>query len=151
MSLFEVNKNPTDRDLRMFGWAMVGGFGVLGSVLWCLAYVKADPARGLFDWSGQAIQIVIVVMWCVGLGLWALSRISPAVTKPVYIVWMSAAAPVGVFMTGVLLTVLFVTLLAPFSLIRLGDPLRKKLTKGGTYWEDHRPYEATLDRMMRLF
>ena len=151
MSIFEVNKNPSKHDLRMFGWSMLGGFAVLGAILWYIVYHKADPPRGLLDWAGQTIQMVVVCMWAVGLILWVLSVVSLSATRRVYIMWMSATVPLGVFMTNVLLTLLFITVLVPFTLIRFGDPLRLKLKTGGTYWEDHKPHEPTLDRMMRLF
>lgn len=151
MSVFEVNRNPSRRDLRVFGWSMLGGFAILGMILWYVAYHKADPPRELLDWTGQAIQMVVVCMWALGLVLWLLSVVSLSATRRVYIMWMSGAVPVGVFMTNVLLTLLFITVLVPFALIRFGDPLRMKQKTGGTCWEDHKPHEPTLDRMMRPF
>jgi hypothetical protein len=45
-----------------------------------------------------------------------------------------------------------VIVLPPFSLlVRRKDPLRRKRTKEGSYWEDYKPYEPTLERMKRLF
>ena len=67
---------------------------------------------------------------------------------------MSVTVPIGIAVSTVLLTVLYFVLLPVFSVIvRFGDPLRKKLSRGGaeSYWEDHKPYEVTLDRMERLF
>ena len=64
---------------------------------------------------------------------------------------MRTTVPVGTVMSTVLLTAVFVVVLPLFSIVvRLGDPLRKKLG-GATYWEDYKPYEHTLDRMRRLF
>jgi hypothetical protein len=68
-----------------------------------------------------------------------------------YVTWMRASTPIGLAMSTVLLSVLFLFMLPLFSLVvRLGDPLRKKLGET-TYWEDYKPHEATLERMRRLF
>jgi hypothetical protein len=65
---------------------------------------------------------------------------------------MTVTVPIGIAVSTVLLTLLFFVVLPVFAIIvRMGDPLRKKLTQDDTYWEDHEPYEPTLDRMERLF
>ena len=68
-----------------------------------------------------------------------------------YVGWMSLVVPIGIFMTTIGMTLIFVIVLPVFSLIRFSDPLRKKLHHGETYWEDPRPYEPTLERMTRPF
>ena len=148
--MFTVNKNPSLRDLHKFGWAMLIGFGVLAVLLWLAPWVKARDVSVL-TWSAAPRQIVAVVLLGLGLGLLVLSRAAPRAARTVYVGWMTAAVPIGVAMSMVLLTVLFVFLLPVFSLIvRLGDPLRKKL-RGDTYWEDYKPHEPSFDRMRRLF
>ncbi len=149
--MFTVNKNPTVPDLRKFGFAMLLGFGVLGVVLWIAPWLKArDPMLPV--WSGAGLQITALCLWALGVALFALSFLFPAVAKPVYVGWMTVAAGMGMVMSTVLLTVLFVLLLPIFSLVvRAGDPLRKKLTPRGSYWEDYKPHEASLDRMRRPF
>ncbi len=65
---------------------------------------------------------------------------------------MSLAVPLGIVMSTIALSILFFVLLPVFSLIvRRSDPLRKKITRSGTYWEDYKHYEPTLDRMQRQF
>ncbi len=71
--------------------------------------------------------------------------------RPVYVAWMTVTVPIGLVMSTVLLTVLFVFVLPLFSLIvRWSDPLQKKLG-ASTYWEEYKPHEHTLERMRRLF
>jgi len=147
--MFTINKNPTNADLRKFGWAMLFGFGVIGVVLWVVACRRYGG--GSFGWSGGAGQQVAIGLFVLGAGLCVIGTAAPSLARPVYIVWMRVTVPIGMVMSTVLLTVLFVFVLPLFSLIvRWGDPLRKKLG-GTTYWEDYRPYEHTLDRMRRLF
>ncbi len=129
---------------------MLGGFGVLGALLWAVPYLEAG-ASGL-EWSGKANQILAICLWALGVLLLLVSRSARVLAKPVYVCWMSVAAAMGTVMTTVLLTLLYLFLLPVFSIIvRLGDPLRRKSKPGETYWEDYKPYEATLDRMGRPF
>lgn len=133
--MFTVNKNPSLHDLRGFGRAMVLGFGVLAVVLW----------------FASAASILAIALFALGLGLFVLSRVSAPATKTVYIVWMTLTVPVGMVMSTILLTILFIAVLPIFSLVvRLGDPLRRKLG-GDSYWEDYKPHEPTLERMRRPF
>jgi hypothetical protein len=130
-----VNKNPTTAELRTFGLTMLLGFAAIGAI----------------------------VAWRVGLGtaayvLWGLGAFflivelaaAPSIGKSAYIVWMSIAVAIGKVMIPVFLTILYFTLLIPFTLIRLKDPLRFK--RGAeSYWEPHKNHEPTIERMMRPF
>ncbi|MGB2987591.1 MAG: hypothetical protein WBE26_17130 [Phycisphaerae bacterium] len=148
--MFTVNKNPTVDDLHKFGWAMLVGFTVVGAVLWLAHWLKAQDA-GL-GWSGGGAQVTAVCLWVLAWALFTLSHLSPSVAKPVYVGWMTAVVPIGIVMSTLMLTVLFVLLLPVFSLVvRVGDPLRKKLTADRSYWEDYKPHEPTLERMRRPF
>jgi hypothetical protein len=77
--------------------------------------------------------------------------VSYAIGRLLYIVWMTGAMYLGLVVTTVLLSVLFVILLPLFSLIRLSDPLRLRMKSSGSYWEDPTPHEATLERTRRQF
>ncbi len=149
--MFTVNRNPTPSDIRGFGWAMVLGFGGIAVLLWLVPPIRAWDVAAL-AWSGRSGQIVALCLAGLGTGLCLLSAFAPGAARPVYITWMSVTVPIGVFMSCVMLTVLFVFLLPVFSLVvRLGDPLRKKLNPSGTYWEDYKPHAPTLERMRRPF
>ena len=149
--MFTVNKNPTTGDLYKFGWSMMIGFGVIGVLLWLAPWWRGGES-GSLSWSGAAPQITAVCLWGLGVLLWALSRTTRRIARPVYVAWMSAVVPLGIVVSTIMLTVLFVLLLPVFALVvRFGDPLRRKLRGGGTYWEDYRPHEATLERTARPF
>ena len=148
--MFSVNKNPSGGDLRKFGRAMVIGFAVLALVMWFAPWLKTRNAS-VPAWSATGSQIVALVLLGVGIGLCILRYAAPSAAKVVYVGWMSVLVPVGLAMSVVLLTVLFVFLLPVFSLVvRMSDPLRKKL-RGDTYWENCKPHEPTLERMRRPF
>ena len=149
--MFTVNKNPSIGDLRSFGLAMFLGFFFIGALLFFAPFLRTRDVLVL-DWTGTRLQYTAVVLQTLAFGLWLLSVKAPRAAKPVYIVWMTFAATMGRVMFTVLLTVLFVLLLPVFSLIvRTGDPLRRKLQRGGSYWEDYRPHETSLERMKRPF
>ena len=142
--MFEVNKNPTTADLRKFGATMLIGFGVIGGLLWWLR-APDDPGHTISTWRGVAIGL-----WCLGLGIGVLSLTFPPATRVIYIVWMTFATILGRFMTRVLFTVFFFVLLPVFALIRLNDPLRKRM-QGESYWEKHGDDDATIERASRMF
>lgn len=149
--MFTVNKNPSRDDLRKFGVAMIIGFSFIGAILFFSPWIKSRDTSTL-QWAGTGLQIAAVCLPALGLALCLLSYAAPVAAKPVYVVWMSATVPIGIVMTTLMLSIMFFVLLPPFSLIiRLGDPLGKKLKAAGTYWEDHKHHEATIDRMERPF
>ena len=153
--MFTVNKNPSPSDLRKFGWAMLIGFGVLmllfGSSPWWRAWWKGE-ALPVLGWAGTKAQLGALVLGFLGLVLWAISLAAPGVAKPIYVTWMTVTMPIGAVMSTVLLTVIYVFVLPPFSLIvRHKDPLRRKRTRTDSYWEDYKPHEPTIERMRRPF
>jgi len=149
--LFAINPHPSDSELRKFGWAMLTGFGVLGLLAWLAAWRVSENAS-LIEWTGSGFQIAASVMGLLAVSLFALAVLSPAAAKPVYVAWMSATMPIGVVMSTILLTVLYFLLLPVFAwIVRRGDPMRKRLSPSGTYWEPYKPHEPTLERMQRPF
>lgn len=149
--MFTVNRNPSRADLHNFGWAMLGGFGLLGLAAWVVPPLRgSEPVA--FGWTGQPNQSAAICLWALGVALFAAAFAPGSVARRVYVIWMSMVTPVGLVMSMVGLTLLFILLLPIFSLVvRFGDPLRRKLRKDGSYWEDYKPYEPTMERMKRLF
>jgi hypothetical protein len=145
IQMFEVNKNPSVSDLRKFGLVMLIGLGVIGGLLFVLGRPEAPEAGR--SWQ----QVLGIVLWVVGAAVLLLSLAAPTAARPVYVGWMTFAVTLGRIVTTILLTVMFFVLLPVFALIRLADPLRTKLGKADSYWEDHPPYEDTLERNLRPF
>lgn len=129
---------------------MLFGFSLLAAIAWWLHARK--HGLGWTAWTGGTGQIIAAVFAAAGVVLAIIGVAMPtAVSRPVYVAWMSATIPLGIIMSTIMLTLLFVFLLPVFSVIvRMGDPLRKKLG-GATYWEDYKHYEPTLERMARPF
>lgn len=149
--MFEVNRNPTVRELRKFGLTMLGGFLVIGAVLWFAPWIRTRDAA-MLGWTASSAKTFAIVAWGLGIGLGAAAFGPSPVGKAVYVGWMTGAMALGVVMSTLLLSILFWLILPAFSLIvRMGDPLRKKFGAEGTYWEPYKPHEATLDRLRRPF
>jgi hypothetical protein len=153
--VFTVKTNPTPLDLRKFAHAMFIGFGFLGAVLWLgpvlLGWWRGQTV-GSLGWSGTRNQWTALFLWGTGLLTGGLSIASPRIAKPLYVTWMRITMPIGFVMSTVMLTLMFLLILPPFVLIvRWTDPLRRRITKQPTYWEDYKPHEPTLERMRRPF
>lgn len=130
---------------------MLAGFGVLGVLLWLWPWI-GEWKPSVLAWAATGRQITALCLCVVGVLLFLLSHAPLGFAGPVYVAWMSVVVPIGVFMSTLMLAVLFILLLPVFSLIvRMGDPLRKKLTTQESYWEDYKHYEPTLERMRRPF
>lgn len=142
-----VNQNPSVSELRKFGGSMLLGFGVIGAILW---YFGPEPNS--LAYQSLRPQKVAIAFWCLGAALLGLSFGPRSIARVIYVVWMTAAMKIGVVMTFVLFSVLFVVLLPWFSFIRLRDPLGMKLKpKGESYWRDHEDQTPELERVARPF
>jgi hypothetical protein len=148
--MFTVNRNPSRIELRKFGSAMLLGFGVIALILWCGKNIRTG--QGWFAWTGGGSQITALALAALGVSLFTLSRVSESACRSVYVLWMTVFVPVGLVMSTIVLSLIYFIVLPIFSIIvRFSDPLRKKLKPDGTYWEDFKPFEPTLDRMRRMF
>ena len=155
--MFTVNRHPSIRELHKYGVGMLIGFGAIGTLLWLWNWIGFRPFPGSWNaaeaaWTGSTRQIAAVCFWVLGTGMSLLSYVAPRSAKHVYVAWMSVVVPIGIVMSTVMLSILYFVLLPVFSLIvRFGDPLGRKSKSGGTYWEDHKLHEPTLERMGRQF
>ncbi len=149
--MFKVNRNPSQRELRTFVWAMPAGFSALALLAWLMAWRRAEDAS-LLAWTGSGWQFTTVTLIAVAAAFFVIPRLSPTAARRLYVAWMTLTVPLGILMSTILLSVIFFVVLPVFSLIvRFGDPLRKRLTADESYWETYKPHEPTLDRMRRLF
>lgn len=135
-----MGENVTTKDLRIFGI----GSGVILIVLGQLVNWR-------FEWESR--QTVMMVMSGIGAVGAVMGLLAPRALEPIYKPWMAGAMVMGVVMTAVLMSVLFIVVVPIFSLIRFTDPLRMRLSKdpSDSYWEPHRNSEPTIDRFSKPF
>jgi hypothetical protein len=126
MALLDVNWNPDRRELRQFALLWVGFFGLVGA--YCVWMKDAPTAAAAF--------------WVVaGLGL--VGYFLPAVLRPVYILWMALALPIGWTISHLLLLGVYYLVVTPIGLIMrlVGyDPMARQFDRAAkSYWTPHDP------------
>jgi hypothetical protein len=151
--VYQVNTSPSRSDVRTFGLVMLLGFGVVGAVLWYKGVKPPDgwwPDAG-WGWNGGAWHVIALALFAFAVLITVECIASYAIGRLLYIVWMTGAMYLGMVVTTIMLSALFVILLPLFSLIRLADPLRLTMQSSDSYWEEPTPHEATVERTRRQF
>ena len=123
MALISLNDNPSDRELRQFAglwflfWTAVG------------AYVYYRSGRLELALSLVALGAII--------GATGYQRV--AFIRPIYLIWLYAAFPIGWAVSHALLAVIYYGLLTPAGFVmKLAsyDPLHRRFDpSAATYWE----------------
>jgi hypothetical protein len=138
MSLVEINKNPSPRELRWFGLIMLAFGGFVSAILY---------AR--FRWPvGSWIPLAA------GSVLAAVYYVVPAARRPMYLGWMYAFLPLGMLTSFLLLAVIYFMIFTPIGLVmRLVG--RERVPKGfdrqaASYWVK-RPAARPPDSYFRQF
>jgi hypothetical protein len=130
MALIEVNWNPVRRELKQFALLWLGFFGLMGA--YCL-WGKGSPAAATAFW----------VVAAAGL----LGYFQPRVLRPVYILWMALALPIGWTVSHLLLLAVYYLVVTPIGLVMrlIGyDPLNRRFDRSAkSYWTQHDPGAET--------
>ncbi len=137
--MLHLDLNPTPAKLRQFGWIAPVMLVVIGGVLmWRFNLSPAWPiALGGF-----------------GLALFLLSRISPALIRPVYIGLVLMGFPIGWVVSHLVMMIFFFGVVTPIALIfRLAgrDLMHRRLDPTAkSYWTEHLGSD-TVERYFRQF
>ena len=138
MSLIRINRNPSPRDLTLFGLLWLIFFGAFGA----LSFFKWDAA-----YAG-------LILWLLAIVIPALGRLLPAFLRLVYIAMAYAAFPIGFVISHLLLAFVYYLVLTPTGLLmRLFryDPMKRKFEpEAGSYWIKREPHTDT-KRYFRQF
>lgn len=132
--MMKIDWNPPARQLAQFGWISLIGFPLIGVMTWWQA--------GAPEW----------LLWSlVGLGVLTcgLSRIDPKLIRPIYVVMMAIALPIGFVISFVMMTLIYYGMVTPLGLLfrLLGkDPLAKHPDPDmASYWHVRRAPRAPAD------
>ncbi len=121
MKLGEINWNPSDRQLRQFGW--------IGLV--------AYPALGWL-WSGGHLAVVLPLA-AVGGASAALGQFFPRAIKPIFVLLSLLGLPIGLAVLETTMVVLFYGVFLPLGMVlrvlRRDSLQRKFLPGAATYWQ----------------
>jgi hypothetical protein len=136
MALLEINWNPSRRELKQFAGMWIGFFALVG--LSCLLKKGPTPA---------------VLFWLVALA-GMLEFVLPGFLRPIYVLWMCLALPIGWTISHLLLLSVYYLVLTPIGLtMRLlqRDPLDRRIDRSAkSYWTPHDP-GAGASRYFRQF
>lgn len=132
MALMEMNWRPSNRDLRLFAVAQL-----------VLATIGAWVIHLRLGWDAPATGLLVVSLALLLMGL-----VLPQLLRPVFVLWMLAAFPIGWVMSHVLLALVYFGVLTPIGIIlrmRGRDSLQlKSRTDAETYWiERPQPRESS--------
>jgi len=137
MALLDVNWNPSRRELRQFALLWIGFFGLIGAYsLWGHDSLRAATAF----WAVAAAGLV--------------GYLRPGVFRPVYLLWMALALPIGWTISHLLLLIVYYLILTPIGLLMrlVGyDPMERRLDRSAkSYWTAHDP-EADAARYFKQY
>lgn len=118
-----INRNPSQRQLRQFGFVWLGFVAFFGAVAW-LRFDAPGIAIGL--WA--AAVVVPVVGW-----------LAPSFMRVVFVGMSVLAWPIGFVVSHIVLAAVYFLVVTPIGIgLRLVgyDPMRRRATTRGTtgYW-----------------
>ena len=142
MALVEINWRPDRSQLRTFAILWLVAFTLLGVVVaWRSGVLAGSP--GPAGWRLPiALWIVAAIVAAVGLAF-------PEAIRPIYVVWMAAAFPIGWVVGHVMLGVTYFglfTIVATIFRIIGRDALTRTFDRSASsYWIKHRAPRQAAD------
>lgn len=126
----KVDLNPEPRILRQFGFVALFGFGLIGALAYWVWELPAGVAWGFVGLGAVlALCATLATEWVLGF-----------VLRPVYVLLMLIAIPIGMVISTVLMLLIWFLMFTPLALwFRLigRDALHRRLDpEGGSYWHE---------------
>ncbi len=122
MALVDINWNPSRKELRVFSMLLIG-FGIVVAAVLYRRLESSTPA-----------SLTLLGTGMVGL----VGLVGPSLVRPVYVVWMALAFPIGWTVSHIMMLAVFYLVLTPIGLVmRLcgHDPLQRQVDREAkTYW-----------------
>ena len=139
MALIDVNWKPGSRELRQFaGLFLVFGLGA-GTLIY---FFK--------DWP----LLVSQILWGAAVVVGVAGLLMPALARPVYIVMMALALPIGMVVSTVLMTLIFFVVMTPIGLLLrlLGkDSMQRRFDRNATTYWIRRPPQVPAARYFKQY
>ena len=139
MSVVQINRNPTLRELRQFGWIWMAFVAIFGAVAW-FKFENPALARGLW----VAAVAVPVLGWAI-----------PAFMRLVFLGMSYLAWPIGFVVSHVVLAGVYYLVLTPIGLVTrlFGYDSMKKMfdREASSYWVARATGEVDPKRHFRQF
>jgi len=139
MGIVQLDLNPSSDKLRQFGWISPIMLLVVGLVL---------------RWRVGLSMGTLSGMCLFGMLVFAASRVSPKLVRPVYVGLTIIGYPIGWVISHLVMALFYFGIITPVALVfrLLGrDMLHRRWDSGReTYWTDH-PRCASVERYFRQF
>jgi len=139
MSVVQVNRHPTRKQLQQFGFIWMGFVALFGLIA---LFKFHDP------WLARGLWLAAVVVPAIG---WAFPRFM----RWVFLGMSYAAWPIGFIVSHVVLAAVYYLVLTPIGLLtRLFgyDSMRRRFEReAATYWTERPPSAAATKRYFRQF
>ena len=130
MSVIEIKKDPSRRDLRVFGILLLVFTAIVGA---------------LFYWRSHAPGVARTV-WIAGAALVAVYFAVPPLRRLIYLGWIYVTFPIGFVVSHVILGLVYYGVFTPIGLIMrlIGhDPMHRKFDRAAqSYWVEHDPHRS---------
>lgn len=122
MALLDINWNPSRKELRVFSLLLI----VFGAIVAAVFYRRLESHT-----PGVAALLVASAIGAIGLA-------APTLIRPLYVVWMALAFPIGWTVSHLIMLAIYYMVLTPIGLaMRLcgRDPMQRRFDRGAqTYW-----------------
>ncbi len=139
MSVIQINRDPSRRQLNQFGFIWLGFLVFFGVVAW-FKFGNQGLAKGLW----VAALVVPVIGWLV-----------PAFMRLVFLGMSYLAWPIGFVVSHVILAAVYYLVLTPVGLVMrvVGyDPMKRRFDREApSYWIARDPAGAEAKRYFRQF
>ena len=139
MSVVQINRHPSRRQLNQFGFVWLGFLAFFGAVAW---FKLGNPglAKGL---------------WIAAVAVPAVGWLLPGVMRVVFLGMSYLAWPIGFVVSHLVLGAVYYLVVTPMGLVmRLFgyDPMARKFDSGAaSYWVPRPPGRSGADRYFRQF
>ncbi len=138
MALTEINGDPTDKDLRVFGLLLPAFAAVFGHL------VQRRTGLTMAGWT----------VWATGAVLSLVYFVVPRVRRLVFVGWSYVTFPLGWFLSHAVMAAVYFLVVTPIALlVRLvgHDPLQRRWDPSApSYWVRRGP-EGDVRRYFRQF
>ncbi len=122
MSVVEIRRNPSPRDLRWFGLTL---------------FLVALCAGSVISWRTDSWRVGQII-WGAGAGFALLYYLVPGLQQSLYVGWMYVTYPIAWIVSHSILAIIFYLILTPIGILMrfVGrDPLEKQFDSSSrTYW-----------------
>ena len=124
MALVKVNWHPSLKELRLFAALEPVFFAIVG---WLVAFRFRSPLAG-------------IAIFAIGAAIGVMGLLAPRAIRPVYVLWMAAALPIGWLVSHAAMAGIFFLVITPIGLIMRAcgrDPMQRRFDPPArTYWRE---------------